>query len=211
MGEGFAILDRTSSADTTPAWPALCHTITWCHTNDFFYATWKEMELHCARCHQPGHHVRHCPDNPQKNRACYACGVTGHIAADCPRSTSTRGATPKKKRKARSQPTSLPGNTHDPQDVSTNHQPVSPVPASKDKSAQPTNQQQFSKPRQKQVTEEAEPINWEDLDDDEDVYSDHDAHYIHLMMEWKLMALANKNLMIPLNNKQTACYLLSTT
>lgn len=65
MGEGFAILDRTSAAGTTTSWPTLCYTITWCHTNDFFYATWKEMELHYAGCHQPGHHVRHCPDNPQ--------------------------------------------------------------------------------------------------------------------------------------------------
>ncbi|KAI7861193.1 hypothetical protein K492DRAFT_102501, partial [Lichtheimia hyalospora FSU 10163] len=51
MGEGFAILDHTTT-DDIPSWLTLSHTITWCDTPDFFYATWKEMELHCARCHQ---------------------------------------------------------------------------------------------------------------------------------------------------------------
>lgn len=99
MGEGFAVLDRTTSSETT-SWPALSHTITWCDTADFFYATWKEMELHCARCHQLGHHIRLCPDNLQKHRACFACGLMGHIAAECPtRSESVRGPSNKKREK----------------------------------------------------------------------------------------------------------------
>ncbi|KAJ8652377.1 hypothetical protein O0I10_012000 [Lichtheimia ornata] len=119
-----SVRDTTSSGHFTT--PTLCHTITSCQTNGPFYATWKKMELDCGRCHQPGHHVRHCPDNPQRNRACYNCGVIGHIAADGPtRSTSTRGATPKKKRKARNQSTSLPGITHDPQVLPTKQQSTS--------------------------------------------------------------------------------------
>ncbi|KAG2216485.1 hypothetical protein INT45_001811 [Circinella minor] len=82
MGNGFAVLDRQVIEGAQP-FSAMSHNISWLTTDNYFYATWASMPLHCARCHKPDHHVRICPSHPCNFRTCWTCGKVGHISVNC--------------------------------------------------------------------------------------------------------------------------------
>ncbi|KAG0173034.1 hypothetical protein DFQ30_009051 [Apophysomyces sp. BC1015] len=63
----------------------LQHHIPWKSSQDGFYATWKNMPLHCMFCHQQGHNRNDCPLPPINKVVCYNCDEKGHIQSTCPR------------------------------------------------------------------------------------------------------------------------------
>ncbi|KAJ8657165.1 hypothetical protein O0I10_006809 [Lichtheimia ornata] len=80
MGHGYATLNVSSSKQSS----SLSHKISWPNSEDWFYATWAEMPLHCLHCHKSGHSKSSCPTHPSRNRPCWSCGQNGHRAAKCP-------------------------------------------------------------------------------------------------------------------------------
>ncbi|ORY95211.1 hypothetical protein BCR43DRAFT_515351 [Syncephalastrum racemosum] len=102
MSNGFAVLDRQPIPDQQPFSP-LAHKVTWHLSEGYFLAKWSTMPLHCASCHEEGHHVRHCPHNPRNSPTCYVCHQKGHISYTCPDRSNNRG---KRRKTAKPQPTS---------------------------------------------------------------------------------------------------------
>ncbi|KAJ8663432.1 hypothetical protein O0I10_000673 [Lichtheimia ornata] len=80
MGHGYATLNVSGSKQSS----SLTHTISWPNSEDWFYATWAEMPLHCLHCHKSGHSMSSCPTHPSRYRPCWSCGQNGHRAAKCP-------------------------------------------------------------------------------------------------------------------------------
>ncbi|KAJ8662463.1 hypothetical protein O0I10_002158 [Lichtheimia ornata] len=80
MGHGYATLNVSDAKQSS----SLSHKISWPNSEDWFYATWAEMPLHCLHCHKSGHSLSSCPTHPSRYRPCWSCGQNGHRAAKCP-------------------------------------------------------------------------------------------------------------------------------
>ncbi|KAG0174639.1 adenyl-nucleotide exchange factor sse1 [Apophysomyces sp. BC1015] len=83
MGDGYAILDRYQPEGQQP-FADIKHHIRWTKSTNFFYATWKNMPLHCMFCHEQGHVRSDCPQRPVNRVFCYNCGEKGHTNNKCP-------------------------------------------------------------------------------------------------------------------------------